>query len=252
MARRLSGGVVNGIYSIDMEADDFIATMSPADIAEAVRYFKNASKTDVVRGVGFGAGMVPENPVSYPQLPVGVIDATYDDLDEIEVVKFGRNGFFYFLQTVDTQKAYALADLKANLAEKKPKKLDEFKGITPEMRVVYSLLLAEKKKKEVAEPVVALRLMMEESGANVRQVKVTNRGYEVAWGFDKYHFVTMYDKEMKVVHAGYCVRNLDKLLSARSIVTVLKEGIAKHGDDGMIHPTIAYDMEDLDRDPDDD
>lgn len=243
IARRLCGKVPNGVYSMDMSVDDFTSTIAPADMADATRFFKRSSRMGVVRGISFGSGFVPANPVAFPQVPIGVVDPTYDDLEEIEVARFGKDGLFYFMQSVESANAYLLADMRASLASDHPEMT--FKGASPEMRIAYSLLLAEKKRKAMAEPVVALKAMMEEVGATVSLVKVTNRGFEVSWGFEKHKIVTMFDKELRVVHAGYCVNNNDRILSARSIVNTMKDGIEGGG---HIHTTVAYDHEDFDRD----
>lgn len=243
----------NGIYSMDMSVDDFPSTLSPANLSDAVRYFRKSSRMQVVRGISFKDGMIPENPVSFPAVPIGVIDPTYDDFEEVEVVQFGKDSF-YFIQTVETQKAYVLMEIKAALEERKQG--SDFKGASPEMRIAYALHLAdiaaERKRKEEQEPANAVKVMMEEVGAAVDKVIKTNRGFEVTWKLDKYRFVTIFDKQLKVVNAGYCVRQQDKVLSPRSIVNVLKDGIKQHGDDGMIHATLAYDRADFDDDPGDD
>ncbi len=236
---------------MDMSAEDFFATLAPAPIQDAVKYFRRSNKMAVIRGVSFKDGFVPENPVACPSVPISVIDPTYDDFEEIEVVRFNQDAH-YFLQSIEGQKAYVLMELKAEMEAKKPRAIGEFKGITPEMRVIYTLHLIERKRREEKEPAVAVKLMMEEVGATVEKVKATNRGFEVVWKFDKYRFVTLFDKKLQVVNAGYCVRNQDKILSPRSIVNVLKDGIAQHGNDGMIHATVAYDGERFGADDDDD
>jgi len=239
----------NGLYSMDMDVDDFDSTLSPANIADAIKYFRKSSSMRVIRGVSFQDGIIPENPVSFPVLPINVIDPTYDNFEEIEVVNFSKS-MFYFVQTVETQNVYALMEFKEALNSKNPKPVCEVKGSTPEMRVAYALhvaaIIAERKIKEEKEPINAVKKMMEEVGALVNKVVKTNRGFEVTWNFDKYRFVTIFDKHLKVVNAGYCVRNQDKILSPRSIVNVLKDGIRQHGDDGMIHATLAYDRDDFD------
>lgn len=271
--RRPCRGMPNGVYSMDMSAEDFASTLSPADIAEASKYFRRSSRMEVVRGISFRDGFVPENPVAYPAVPISVVDPTYDEFEEVEAVKFSvetpardavvpdgtaqrQTDAYYFLQTVETNKAYILMELKGEAEAKQPRPITDFKGVTPEMRIVFTLhraaIVAERKRKEEQEPANAVKAMMEEVGATVEKVKPTNRGFEVTWKFEKYRFLTIFDKQIKVVHAGYCVRAQDKLLSARSIVNVLKDGIKQHGDDGMIHATAAYDGEHFgaDEDPD--
>lgn len=274
MRRRLGKPMADGIYSIDMDADDFISTMESADIADATRYFRSSSRMEVVRGIAFKDGFVPENPIAYGEVPITVIGATYDDFDEIEAVRFDRitmrsdrlsgsntnpghsnriGDSYYFLQVVESRKLYILMDIKAETESKTPKKIDEFKDVTPEMRIAYVLHMVEKRKREEKEPAVAVKLMMEEVGAIVENVKATNRGFEVSWHFDKYRLLTIFDKQLRVVHAGYCVRMQDGILSPKSIVNVLKDGIEQHGNNGLIHTTVAYDGERFgDQDEEDD
>lgn len=250
MTRKLRRVTANGIYAMDMGADDFESTLLPADMSEASSYFRKASRLEVIRGVSFKDGFIPENPVAYPEVPIRVIDPTYDEFEEVEVVLVKPAGH-YFLRTVETANAYPLMELKDRIGSKDKAKFSDIKGVTPAMRVAYALHLIELNKKEELEPQVAVRRMMEETGAKVAKVEANNRGFVVSWSFDKYNFVTIFDKQLKVVNAGYCVRNQDKLLSPRSIVNVLKDGIAQHGNDGMIHATLAYDGDDFEEDPDD-
>jgi hypothetical protein len=245
MARKLLRCIPNGIYSMDMGVDEFEKSISPADISEATKFFRKASRTDVVRGVSFRDGMVPDNPVASPVVPVKVIDPTYDEFEEVEVLLVRSMGY-YFLRTVDTDKAYTLMDIKERLASKN-KNLDGIKGVTPAMRIVYSLHLIEIYNKEQAEPENAIRKMMEETGAKVTKVLKMNRGFRVSWEFDRHKLVTILDKEYKVVNAGYCVNGSDRVLSVRSVVNVLKDGL---NDGEGIHTTTSND-DDFDDDFDD-
>lgn len=212
----------NGIYCMDMSQDDFRSTMSPANIEDARKFFSKASKISIIRGVSFHDGIIPENPVKYPKLPIKVIDATYDDFEEVEAVLV-RDKVCYFLQTVNTAKAYPLGDLKENLNSKKPKKLDEIKDITPEMRVVYTFLLLEKKKKEMEEPVAAIKRIMGESGATVSSVKKVNRGWEVVWSSSGFTINTLLGPQFNVIGAGFCVSGYDQTQSASSVVKLLQD-----------------------------
>ena len=241
MTRRLCGRAPNGIYSMDMGVDAFEGSIRPADLSDASVFFRKASRMDVVKGISFRDGMVPENPVAYPAVPVRVIDPTYDDFEEVEAVLVRPMGY-YFLRTVETDKAYALLDLKARLVAKQKGSIADVKGVTPAMRVAYSLHVLEAFRKEQAEPENAIRAMMGETGAKVTKVVKTNRGFEVSWEFDRHKLVTILDKEYKVVNAGYCVRQKDRILSARSMVNVLKDGIR---DGEFIHPTVANDAADF-------
>jgi hypothetical protein len=224
ICRRLRNTVANGVYSMDMSADDFETTLTPANLSDASKFFRKTHRMKVIKGVSFHDGIIPENPVSFKTIPVKVIDPTYDEMEEVEVVEYVLNSF-YFLQAIESPKTYILMELKESLAGKTPKDSKEFKGITPEMRIAYAFHLIERKRKEQEEPSNAVKMMMEETGATVLKVTSTNRGFEVLWGFDRHQLLTIFDKQLRVVNAGYCVNHLDKVMSPRSVVNVLKDGI---------------------------
>lgn len=224
----------NGIYSMDMSSDDFKSTLSPANIEDARKFFSKASKISIIRGISFHDGIVPENPVSYPKIPIKVIDATYDDFEEVEVAIL-KNKICYFLQTISTAKAYPLLDLKEKLESKNLSNIDEINGVTPEMRMVYTFHLLEKRRKEMEEPVNAIKKIMSDSGAIVKSVKKVNRGYEVLWSSSGFNINTLLDKNFSVIEAGFCVSRHDKTQSARSVIKLLED----YTTDGHSHVNIT-------------
>jgi hypothetical protein len=244
MSRKLRTEHSNGVYSIDMSSDDFELTLTPADLAAAVKDFRRSSNIRVIRGVSFKDGIIPVNPVAFNVIPLKVIDATYDDFEEIDVVHFDKDKY-YFMQTVETQQVYSLLDLRNGLMEKPPKPIETYRGISPEARIAYLLQLTEwkmeeeaRKHKEMEEPINAIKTMMTDVGAVVRNVKKTNRGYEVVWSSDGHNLTTLFDKNLKVSNAGYCVNGNDRILSPKSIVNVLKDGV-REGQ--YIHYTLSTD-----------
>ena len=76
--------------------------------------------------------------MSYESIPLKVIDATYDDFEEVEVVRFSDNKY-YFLRSVETEQIYALNDLKAGLEEVPVKDVSTCKGTSPEAKIAYIL-----------------------------------------------------------------------------------------------------------------
>jgi len=217
-------GVSNGIYSMDMEEDDFRETLTAANIDDARKFFSKASKIRVLRGISFHDGIIPENPVKFKTLPLKVADPTYDEFEEVEVAIL-KGKVCYFLQVVYGEKSYALMDVKEAFENKKS--LDGIKGITPEMRVVYTFHWVERRqeeiKKEMLEPQNAIKRIMGEGGAKVDFVRKNNNGFEVQWDMDGYTINTQLDKEYRVVEAGFCVSNWDGTQSARSLVNVLHD-----------------------------
>lgn len=225
----------NGIYSVDMDQDDFRETLSPANIEDARKFFGKASKITIIRGVSFHDGLIPENPIAYPKLPIKVIDATYDEFEEVEVALV-RGKVCYFLQTVNTPKAYPLSDLKERLEVKdvwvkgklvqKSHHIEDIKDVTPEMKIVYTFHLLEKKKKEMEEPINAIKTIMTNSGAEVHSVKKVNRGYEVVWSGSGWKMNTLLDNNYRVLEAGFCVSGHDKTQSASSVVKLLEDYVS--------------------------
>jgi len=217
-------GIENGIYSMDTEADDFRETIAPANIDDARKFFSKASKIELIRGISFHDGIIPENPVGYKRLPLKVEDPTFDEFEEVEVALL-KGKLCYFLQVVYGGKSYALMDVKDAFENKKL--LDGIKDVTPEMRVVYTFHWLERKReelrKELLEPQKIIKRLMEESGAAIEFVKKNNRGWEVQWSADGYTINTQLNNDYRVVEAGFCVSHWDGTQSARSLVNVLHD-----------------------------
>lgn len=233
MELKLRASCANGVYSMDMEQDDFQATLQVANLEDAAKYFRKATKVVVIRGTSFHDGLVPENPVRYPFLPVKVLDATYDEFEYVEAVIL-KNRIVYFLQVLDTPHAYTLLDLKQRFDSKSPADISDIKNVTPDMRVVYAFHLMERRKKEEEDPVNAIKLMMTQSGATVNSVKKTNAGYVVLWETEGHRINTLLDKNFRVKEAGFCTTNHDDTQSARSVVNLLKDYVE---DGSYVHLT---------------
>ena len=225
MEVKLSGKHDNGIYSLNMEADDFLETLAPADLNDARKFFRKASKIVVLQGVSFHDGIIPCNPIAYTKVPIKVTDATYDEFEEIEVVIV--KGKVYYIQTFNSDKTYVLLDLKEAFSSKKNIDLDKIKGITPEIRLLYMFHLLERQKKELEEPVVAVKNMMTMSGAKVEYVRKNNLGFEVQWESNGYVINTQLDKNYKVLESGFCTSHNDSIHSASSIVHLLQDYATK-------------------------
>jgi len=214
--------ITNGIYSMNMDVDDFRSTLSIADIIEAKKYFNKASTIKLIKGLSFHDGIIPTNPIAYKKIPIKIIDATYDEFEEIEAVNV-RDNFHYFLQSIQSNNTYMLMDIKESFETKKNINIDNMSGITPEMRILYTFHFIERKKKEMSEPINFIKTSMTETGANVISVVKKNTGYEVTWKFKHTTINTLLDKEYKVIEAGFCVSGYDRTQSAKSVVNLLKD-----------------------------
>ncbi len=155
--------VANGIYALDMTRDDFKESMTPADIDSAIRFFRKASKIKVFRGISFHDGVIPENPVSFKQIPIRVIDATYDDFEEVEVAML-QNGTCYFIRVVTTDKAYPLMDVKTAFEEEKGN-VEGVKGVSPEIHIAYIFQVLEREEQRRLAEIARLEGLRREAAA---------------------------------------------------------------------------------------
>jgi len=233
--------IANGIYEFDMTQDDFLSTIKSADIDAAIKYFRKASKISIIRGLSFKDSIIPENPVVYQQIPIKVQDAIYDDFEEIEVAIL--NNICYFLRIISTQKAFPIMDLKE--AFENDKKIDGIKGLTPEMRILYTFSYLEREKqrleekmeqerikdaqrkeklkKELEDPKKYITKFMSESGATVISVKKVNRGFEIEWSSCGHVINTLIDTNFKVIEAGFCTSGGDRTQSVSSVAKLLND-----------------------------
>ncbi len=213
--------VSNGIYSMDMSNDEFKSTISSANIDDARKFFSKVSKIRLIRGISFHDGIIPENPVQFNKLPIKVVDPSYDEFEEIEVAII-KDRVCYFIQIIYGNKSYALMDLKS-LFDAKVNKTDGIKGLTPEMKIVFTFHLIERQQKEVLEPEKIIRNLMSDGGATVEFIKKNNKGFEVQWNFDDYTINTQLDKDYRVLEAGFCISHWDGTQNARSLVNVVND-----------------------------
>lgn len=220
--KKLGVSCPNGIYSIDVDHSDFWATLSPASsIEDARRYFVKTSNMQVVRGISFHDCFIPENPIKFSKLPVKVNDATYDEFEIIDAVNV-KGKFYYFLQTVSTEKSYVLMDIR-NILDENKKSIDGVKGVSPDIRILFSFHVLEKIKKEQLEPIKQIEAIMRASGADVQSVKQKNTGFEVIWKIGSTKINTWLNKDFRVIEAGFCTSGNDKTQTAHSLPNLLSE-----------------------------
>jgi len=232
--------VPNGIYCVDMEQDDFMQSFAPANIEDAIRAFRKMVKINVIRGVSFHDGIVPENPVAYQHIPIRVLEPECEEYEEIEVAVFKDHCFF--LRSVVTDKSFALMDARAAVED--GESMDHINGMTPEIRIVASLHLmeieeerlrqemeqreferqaeADRQQRLLAEPARAIRAALEFGGATVYSVKRSGNYFEALWECAGHRISTLVDRSLHVVQGGFCMSGYDDTQSARSIPRVLQ------------------------------
>ena len=201
-----------------------------ADIAEAIKFFQKNNKFQIVRGVSFHTGFIPDNPVAFPKIPIRVIDGQFEEFEYVETV-IGDFGCYY-LQTLSTNEIYALIEIKECF--QKNGDIKQLKNLTPAMRVMYSFHLLEKKNKEEKEPVKIIEKSIIESGAKVISITKKRHGFEVVWELLSHTINTLLDNTLRVIEAGFCTSGGDKSQSARSVPNLLKTYVE---DGSHIHKT---------------
>lgn len=233
--------VSNGVYGLDKSADDIWSTLSPASIDDAIKAFRKSNKFEVVRGVSFHNGFVPDNPVKFVKIPINVTDGQFEEFEYLEAV-IGEFGCYY-LQSLSTQESYSLIDLKEIF--EKNSSINELKNLTPPMRIVYSFhciekvkIEQEKKAKEQAEkdkePPNVIRKRLEDSGASVISITKKRNGFEVIWELVGETINTLVGPNYQVLEAGFCTSGGDRSQSVTSIPNLLKTYVE---DGSYIHKT---------------
>lgn len=240
----------NGIYSMDMDEDDFKSTITIADINDARAYFKKASNIEILRGITLNDGIIPENPIGFKRIPIRVKDPSWDNFEEYDIVKI--KNIYYPLQSVSTKKAYSLIDVQDLIKNKNYEGINSLKDITPDIRVAFTFAVVEirleeqrRMEEELAKlreeqrkldmiPANYLKRVLEETGAEVISVKKINRGFEVFWKSNGHTINTLFDKDFAVIEAGFCVSGYDKTQSAHSVANLLQQYVE---DGDYIHKT---------------
>ena len=244
----------NGIYALDMTQDDFRNSMIPADIDEAIRFFRRASKVKVIRGVSFHTGIIPENPVAYNRIPIPVLDGSFEEFEEVEVA-IPLNGQPYFLRIVSTEKSFGLMELQGVLADGGGD-IDHIKGISPDMRIAYTFHVIEKEREEeerrqeelrvaraeakvrreaeLRVPRNAIRHALENAGATVESIRKHGQNFEAIWNMHGHTISTIVASDYRVLEAGFCMSGYDHTQSVTSVANVLDDYVDQ-GD--YIHKT---------------
>lgn len=256
MQLRVGEDKSNGIYCVDMEVDDFRETLTFANIDDAIRAFRKMSKIQIIRGVSFHDGIVPENPVAYKHIPIRVVEPGFEEFEEVEVALFREHCFF--LQTVTTDKSFGLLDMRDAIREGRDISL--VTGVPPEVRIVGSLHVmeqaelrrqeeltrieaeqaveAERRRALMAQPINAIRAALEYGGATVLRVQPIGDCFEAIWECAGHRISTLVDRNLNVRQGGFCMSDYDHTQSARSLPKLLEQYVE---DGDYIYRTRAVD-----------
>ena len=232
--------VDNGLYSIDVDSDEYLDSITPADLIEFDSYVKKAKRMNYIYGYSFLDTFIPMNCMKW-RFPVKLVDSLADEWELIKVLQVPTKGvaqfFFYYIGNSSNSLSNKLFELK-DLFES-GKNLIGVKDITPEMRLLFTFHLFEKAKKEIELQKLKeaefrmtvggrLKAIIEATGGTLIEHKtLNNRGYEVIWEFANERFNTWIDNNFHVIEAGVCVAGHDKIHSMSSIVNVVKLGVAE-------------------------
>lgn len=221
----------DGVYQLDMNEDDFMATLAPADFLAAVRYFRQASRIAVTRGVTYGAGYIPDRVIGWQILPVPVRGLPCENWEYIETAQV-RDGPVLFLQTVTGPESYALAELRECYEQEQDG--TKIKHTTPAMRVCFALQVVARQHKAAQEPVQVITTRLALAGATGIKVRPIRQGFVVDWTLAGHQINTLLGPTYQVLEAGFCVSGYDHSQHVTSLPHLLQAYV----DDGSyIHKT---------------
>lgn len=227
--------VANGIYAIDIMADNIVESIQPADILEFEKYVKKSDKMNFIYGYAFKKGFIPTNIVKWKntKLPIQLPNSVSDEWEIVKVLNIHHENIFFYIENVMNNLSLKLFELKdifeTNLG------IQNIKGVTPEMKFIFSLHLFAKEQEELAR----LKLLEEEykktaegriktiiersNGKFISFRELINRGYEVIWEAEYETINTLVDYNFRVIEAGFCVSGYDKTQSLGSVINLLKD-----------------------------
>lgn len=236
--------VDNGLYSIDITADDVLTSIEPADLFELEKFVRKSNKMFFLHGYSFHDGIIPMNPIKYPTVPIKVLGSIANEWEYIKVLSIPDKGIYYFFDISPNSLQEKLFNVKDCFDKSIP--LKDIKHITSEMRILYNFHSFEKIKKELELKKLKeleykktaegyLKTIIEESGGKlISFIERNGRGYEVTWSAERETINTMVDYNFRVIEGGFCMSGYDKTQSMSSVVKVLKD----YKEDGShIHKT---------------
>jgi len=229
--------VEDGIYSVDVEADDY-PTFEVADIFEFEKYAHDKPKMEFVNAYIYGANeVVPENYMKWKSSLI--VTNENIRLDNWQIGKFlyiPTKKIFFFLEYVLNALYEKLQEVRNYYDLNKP--LLDLKEITPEMRLVYSFNQLEKirieqelkklKEAEFRKTVLGrIEKIISDSGGTFLSLKTYKNGYEIDWKMGAHKINTYMNKNFAIIEAGFCLSGGDRKHTLNSITKLLGDFISQ-------------------------
>jgi hypothetical protein len=224
--------VSDGLYVIDVESDDYLKSISIADIMEFDKYVKKAKKMEYIYGLSFQDSFIPFNVIKWKKFPIKLLNSSAHDWEVVKVLHIIHRDIFYYVESVINKLSEKLFEL-GSVFERRGS-LSGIKDVIPEMRILYSLHLFEEERKKIEAQKLAeaefrktvggrLEYIITQSGGKLEKYDVVSKGYSVTWSVGGDKINTLIGKNFHVIEAGFCVSGYDRTQSMSSIVNLLKE-----------------------------
>jgi len=242
----------NGYFKLKL--GDGIERINKADLVEAA---KMMLRLPLFRGIVYGNSIIPFNFSAAKFLGYGeTIPCYFLNADLGMVVKTRRwedGNLFY--ENIDTGSKHQM--LLVGIKEKvdKNKSIEDVKGITPEMRFFYLLMMLDKQRIEEWKNLEKLEIGSKEREKRIEQFKksfagrlqtaIENAGgklirfnrkgdrVDVKWKVGGETFFSTIDQNFRMLDLGFCAEGHDKDHSISSAIVLAEQFI----DEGVIYKT---------------
>ena len=208
---------------------------------------KMLSELPMFRGIVYGNSIIPLNFGSAKFL--GYEESTYvnfmnAELGMVIIVRRWEDGSLLF-HKVDMSSKHQLMCIGVKGKAEKGELLDDTKGITPEMRYFYVMLILDKQRIEKWEEIAKLELSKKEKEKRIAEFKatfagrlqeaVTNAGgklvlfnvrgnkIDVKWIMRGEIFSSVIRQDLRVLELGFCAEGHDKDHSISSAIQLAKD-----------------------------
>lgn len=222
----------DGFYSIDISSDDLIPV--PADLFDFRRFVTDSDRMFFRLGFSFREGFIPMNNIYKFQsygIPVPVI-GNFGSWEMVQVLEIRNRKVSLFIQWPENPIIPQIQDTLWKVKElfDENKSLQNVPGITPELRLLFTLYsfdkirreqeLAQLEREQFLKSLTGrLKSSIEMSGGIYKDHKEISRGrIEVDWELDGKEFNTLLNPDFSVVEAGVCVSGDDDRHNMTSLV----------------------------------